>query len=125
MNIESTYIIYVSQPLSLMPIVGCCVPSSVASSKTLRNRSQQLGRVREVVSGGSRCEQLQDELGHMTKEDREAILCEAALPVKIPTDHGLALKSDFQLPWNKMRAIHRYKDSRQMEGRKALTFLQY
>ena len=92
-----------------MSIVGCRVPSSVTSSKTLHDRSQQLGQVRQVVSGGSRCEQPQDELGHMTKEDKEAIRCEAAHPVKIPTDHGLALKSDLQLPWNKMRAICRYE----------------
>jgi len=38
--------------------------------------------------------------------------------VRIPTNHGLALKSNLQLPWNKMRAIRWYKDSRQIEGRK-------
>ena len=69
------------------------------------------------MSGGSSSEQLQDELGHMTREDREAILHEAALPVKIPTEHGLALKCDLQLPWNRMRAIRRYKGSCQT-GRK-------
>ena len=59
------------------------------------------------MSGGSSSVPPQDVVGHMMREDREAILCEAALPVKIPTDHGLALKSDLQLPWNKMR-VRRY-----------------
>ena len=68
----------------------------------------QLERVREVVSGGSSTEQLQHELVHQTKEIREAILGEASLPIQIPVDHGLAMKSDLQLSWNKMRTILRY-----------------
>ena len=67
----------------------------------------QLERVREVVSGGSSTEQLQHEF-HQTKESREAILGEASLPIQIPVDHGLAMKSDLQLSWNKMRTIRRY-----------------
>ena len=91
-----------------MPVSRCRVASSEASSRTLRRRSQQLDRVRDVVSGGSSTEQMQYEIAHLTKESREAILGEASLPVKIPVDHGLAMKSDLQLPWNKMRAIRRY-----------------
>ena len=68
----------------------------------------QLERVREVVSGGSSTEQLQHEVVHQTKEIREAILGEASLPIQIPLDHGLAMKSDLQLSWNKMRTICRY-----------------
>ena len=68
----------------------------------------QLERVREVLSGGSSTEQLQHELVHQKKEIREAILGEASLPIQIPVDHGLAMKSDLQLSWNKMRTIRRY-----------------
>ena len=95
-------------PLTLMPVPGCRVSSSEASSRTLHRRSLQLDRVREVVSGGSNTEQLQHEIAHLTKESREAILDEASLPIQIPVDHGLAMKSDLQLPWNKMRAIRKY-----------------
>lgn len=91
-----------------MPVVQCRVSSSAASSKTLRNRSHQLEQVRATVSGGSSSSQLQDEIAHLAKEDREALLSEAALPIAIPTDHSLAMKSDLQIPWNKMRAIRRY-----------------
>ena len=91
-----------------MPVSGCRVSSSEASSRTLRRRSLQLTQVREVVSGGCSTEQLQHDVAHMSKESREAILGEASLPVHIPVDHGLAMKSDLQLPWNKMRAIRRY-----------------
>ena len=91
-----------------MPVMGCRVSSSEASSRTLRRRSQQLDRVREVVSGGSSTDQLQHEISHLSKESRDAILGEASLPIQIPVDHGLAMKSDLQLPWNKMRAIRRY-----------------
>ena len=68
----------------------------------------KLTQVRELVSGGCSTEQLQHDVAHMSKESREAILGEASLPVHIPVDHGLAMKSDLQLPWNKMRAIRRY-----------------
>ena len=92
--------------LTLVPVVQCRVSSSAASSKTLRNRSHQLEQV--TVSGGSSSSQLQDQIAHLAKEDREALLNEDALPIAIPTDHSLAVKSDLQIPWNKMQAIRRY-----------------
>ena len=52
-------------------------------------------------------EQLQHDIAHMSKESREAILGEASLPVHIPVDHGLAMKSDLQLPRGPLH-IHQY-----------------
>ena len=50
---------------------------------------------------------MQDEVRSLPKGEREKILQET-LPIVIPADHGLAMKANLQLPWNKMRAIRRY-----------------
>lgn len=102
------HIKHVLQPLSLMPLVGCRVSSSVAGYKTLRNRSHQLEEMREAISGGSSNIQMQNEITYLPEESRAAILSEAALPIQIPTDHSLAMKAHLQLPWSKIRAIRRY-----------------
>lgn len=95
------------QPLSLMPVTECRVPSSTASQKTLRRRTLQLEAMRDAISGGSSTEQMSAELQTLSKERRTEILKEAHLPVEIPVEHGLAMKASLQIPWNKMRAVRR------------------
>ena len=102
------YLCMIMQPLNLMPIVECRVPSSVASRKTLRRRTLQLDAMRDAISGGQSTEQMSAELQVLPKERRTEILREAQLPLEIPASHGLAMKASLQIPWNKMRAVRRY-----------------
>ena len=82
--------------------------SSEASSKTVGERTRTLTQLRTSISGGDTSTQLRSELRAMSKEEREAIVREAGLPIEIPPDHALALKADLALPWAKMRKISRY-----------------
>ena len=62
------------------------------------------------MSGGDSNSQLNHEVTHLTREAREAVLGKASLPIQVhvPVDHALAMKSDLQLPWNRMRELRRY-----------------
>jgi hypothetical protein len=51
---------------------------------------------------------MQAEVKALSKDEREALLAEAQLPVHIPPNHVLAMKADLAIPWNKMRKISRY-----------------
>lgn len=90
-----------------MPVRGCRVKSSEASSKTLSRRTQTLSKLRSSISGGDTSAQLLSEMHALTKEEREKVLKEAQLPIEIPPDHALAIKADLGLPWSKMRRISR------------------
>ena len=98
------------QPISLVQVSSCRVPSSLATSKTVRRRSQQLTRVRAHVCGGEMevQVQLQDELKSLSKKEREDLLKDASLPIEIPTEHALAMKADLAISWNKLRTVRRY-----------------
>ncbi len=94
-----------------MPVRGCRVKSSEASSKTLSRRTQTLSQLRMTLSGGDTSTQLQSEIRALTAEERRAVLKDANLPVEIPPDHALAMKADLALPWFKMRQISRYQNT--------------
>ena len=47
------------------------------------------------------------ELQAMSAEDRSQMLKEVALPVKIPTNHVLAMKSNLSFSWNQWRVLQR------------------
>ena len=51
---------------------------------------------------------MQSKIKSLNKEEREDLLKEASLPIKIPTEHVLAIKSDLALSWNKLRIVRRY-----------------
>lgn len=51
---------------------------------------------------------MKHEIKALTKDEREAVLQEAQLPIQIPPNHALAMKADLALPWSKMRVISRY-----------------
>lgn len=90
-----------------MPVVKCRVTSSTASPKTLRRRTLQLETVREVISGGSSSEQMEAEVQSLPKERRKHLLKEASLPLVIPADHGLAMKTCQRFTWKQMREVRR------------------
>jgi hypothetical protein len=50
---------------------------------------------------------MRSEVKALSKEEREAVLHQAQLPIHIPPDHALAMKADLALPWAKMRVISR------------------
>ena len=43
----------------------------------------------------------------LSKAQREELLGQAGLPIRIPTEQALAMKADLSLPWNKLRVIRR------------------
>ena len=90
-----------------MPVTGSRISSSEASRRTLKRRTDDISRIRDVTSGGESSAQFQAEIRSLSKEQREQLLQQAHLPVVIPTDHALAMKADLSLPWNKLR-IMRY-----------------
>ena len=79
--------------------------SSEASYNTVSQRTKTLTQLRDTISGGDTSLQLRAELRVLSKEEREAVLKGAGLPVKIPPAHALAMKADLGLPWAKMREI--------------------
>ena len=83
------------------------VDSSEASRRTLKRRSDELGKVRTLVSKGSSLVQQQNDL---TKMERESLLDQAKIPetsAEIPAEDVLAMKADLSIPWNKMRILRR------------------
>lgn len=93
--------------------------SSEACRKTVSHRSRALTELRDHISGGDASLQMRSEIRALSKEEREAVLQEAGLPIEIPPNHALAMKADLSLPWSKMRVISRYTTP--FHTRKALT----
>jgi hypothetical protein len=54
-----------------MPVRGCRVKSSEASSKTLTQRTRTLTKLRASLSGGDTSIQLKAEMKALSKEERE------------------------------------------------------
>lgn len=90
-----------------MPVRGCRVKSSDASSKTISQRTKTLNELRSSLSGGDSSVQLSSELCALSREEREAVLSDVNLPVTIPPNHALAMKADLALPWAKIRVLKR------------------
>ena len=96
------------QPITLVQVGGCRVPSSEASARTMKRRTENIGKVRSITSGGDNSAQLASEIKALSKAEREELLLEAQLPVVIPMDQALAMKADLGIPWNKFRVLRRY-----------------
>ena len=90
-----------------MPVTEGRVPSSAASQRTRRRRTLQLARVRGIISGGSPTEQMAAEVQSLSVERKEELLKEASLPLVIPADHGLAIKTTNRFTWKQMRGVRR------------------
>ena len=88
------------------------VTSSQASTRTVRERARRIGGMWGVVSGGDSALQPSREAGGQTADDRKKLLDELLkLPgnfkAQVSLYESLALKSDLQIPWTKMRAMRR------------------
>ena len=95
-----------------MRVPSARVTSTVASNRTLRDRTQRLSDMREMVSGGSSAAQLSREMAVQTTEECNKLLDElfkrrGKLIIHIPAE-SLALKSDLWLPWAKLSEMRRY-----------------
>lgn len=102
------------QPVTLMKVRSSRVSSAAACSRTLRDRTKMIGRMRASVSGGESMVQLSREVTSITSEYRKHLLDEifkqpGRFLIEIPPTESLALKSDLQLPWAKLREMRRYR----------------
>lgn len=62
--------------------------------------------MRTIISGNSSSVQLQSELQTQPIEEREKIV-KSISSVRITAEHSLAMKTELQLPWNKLRELRR------------------
>ena len=69
--------------------------------------------MRETVSGGDSAIQLSREVSALTPEFRKKLvdnlfMMPGKFIIQVPPTESLALKSDLQLPWAKLREMRRY-----------------
>lgn len=85
------------------------VPSTQATYKTVKCRSQELIHHRQVCSGGEQAYQLSNEVKTCSMEERESLLEElqGGFKVQIPTRIAVAMKADLGIPWHLLRSIRR------------------
>jgi hypothetical protein len=50
---------------------------------------------------------MQEEIRHLSREDRQSLLFSGGFTIDIPPEQGLAMKADLAIPWNKLRTIRR------------------
>ena len=98
--------------MTFMRVRSPRVPSSQACSKTVRERARRMGDVREVGSGGDVALQLAREIQGQTPDEHQKILDEllslpGAFKIQVSPSESLALKSDLQIPWTKLRIMRR------------------
>ena len=94
-----------------MKITKPRVDSETACRRTTKLRTQQLGKHRHLISGGSDMIQLQDEVKACTPAEREMLLedlTKGGFKVAVLTEQALALKADLDIPWSKLRVVRRY-----------------
>lgn len=60
----------------------------------MRRKSQGIGVVRGVTSGGDTTSQMANEIKILSKAERESLLSKARLPILVLTNHALAMKAD-------------------------------
>ena len=68
----------------------------------MKRRVDKVNEMRETVNLD-----VEDEIRARSREKRETLLKETALPLAIPTDHSLAIKSSLSISWNKLRKLRR------------------
>lgn len=92
-----------------MKVTKCRVPSTQATSRTVKERTKQLSHHRRTCSGGENTYQLSKEVKCCSREEREEILEELqnGFKVVIPTSQAVAMKADLGIPWFKLRAIRK------------------
>lgn len=50
---------------------------------------------------------MREEIRQLTKMERQKLLHDAGFTLDIPPEHGLAMKADLCIPWNKLRVLKR------------------
>ena len=85
-----------------MPVSSTRVPTAEASPKTIQRRVHHIREVRESLGMG-----LEEEVRVLSKERRQELLKEVALPLEIPPEHTLAMKATLSISWNKLRTLRR------------------
>ena len=85
-----------------MTVSSSSVSAGEASSRTVRRRVHQVHSLRDVLGV-----QLEDEVKALSRSERELLLKEVALPVTVPIEHSLAIKSSLSISWNKLRTLGR------------------
>lgn len=68
----------------------------------MHHRLVQVQKLRDTLGVS-----LEDEVRAMSKPERQQMLKEIALPVEIPVDHTLAIKSNLAISWNKLCTLRR------------------
>lgn len=81
--------------------------TSEASGRTIARRNKALDHVRDLVSCGDSGSQMREEIQHLSKQERQALLHEEGFTLNIPEEQGLAMKADLGIPWNKLRVLRR------------------
>lgn len=99
--------------MTFMRVRSSRVASGAACSRTLRDRTKTLGKMRESISARDSMAQLSREVTSLTSECRKQLLDEifkqpGRFLIEVPPAESLALKSDLQLPWTKLREMRRY-----------------
>lgn len=71
----------------------------------MKQRTEEVSRVRAITSGGDAAVQFAAEVKSLSKEEWPELFQHAQLPVVIPMEHALAMKSNLGLSWNKLRSL--------------------
>ena len=93
------------QPMTLVVVPCGTTPTSRASTKTVAHRNKVLNTVRGIVSAGDSTSQMQCEVHHLGKEERQELLRSAGITVDIPVDVGVAMKAELALTRTKLKVI--------------------
>ena len=96
------------KPLQLVKVTAPRVGSSEASSKTVRNRSNQVHSYRDTLTGSEGSHQLLDEMKVLSQKERDHLLSVFSTPTCISAEDLLALKAVLMIPWTKLREMRRY-----------------
>ena len=98
------------QSISLVMVTKPSLSEEEASRRTIKRRTHELQQVREFISGGRDAahQQLASEVLQLSRVERKELVKEAGLVASdLPVEHGLAMKADLGLPWNKVRTLRR------------------
>ena len=107
-NINDAHTKYATTlPITLMQVPGCQIPSTEASSRTVKRRAEVLESVWEIATGGDSTSQFAAEVNYLSQVQLEEILQQVQLPLVIPANHALAMKADLAIPWTKLRILRR------------------
>ena len=98
--------------MTFMRVRSSRVSSAAACSKTLWDRTKTLGKMRESLSRRESMAQLSKEVASLATDRRKELLDEifkqpGTFIIQVPPAESLALKSDLQLPWAKLREMRR------------------